>query len=132
MRSPPLPVIIAAVLLALLSLLTLALPLFVVEVIPPVVLYSGVALGLAGLAATGGLWMLKKWGLWLTIVTCAINILWAAPGLAVVLTKPLLTTPLSRSNPLVVIGFVLSLITVAAFSLIITLAVLPSSRRAYR
>src|SRR3954454_4494292 len=89
MRSPPLPVIIAAVLLALLSLLTLALPLFVVEVIPPVVLYSGVALGLAGLAATGGLWMLKKWGLWLTIVTCAINILWAAPGLAVVLTKTL-------------------------------------------
>src|SRR3954471_2843192 len=113
MRSPPLPVIIAAVLLALLSLLTLALPLFVVEVIPPVVLYSGVALGLAGLAATGGLWMLKKWGLWLTIVTCAINILWAAPGLAVVLTTPSLTTPLSSpSAPLVVTGFVLSLITV--------------------
>jgi hypothetical protein len=118
---------IAAVLLALLSLLTSALPLFVAVLIPAVVLYSGVALGFAGLAATGGLWMLKRWGLWLTIVTSAINFLWAAPGLAVVLT-----TPLWRSDPVVVTGFVLSLITVAAFVLVIALTVLPSSRRAYR
>ena len=127
MRTRPLPVTITAALLALFRSATLALPLFVIEAMPAVVVYSGVALGLAGLAASGGLWMLKKWGLWLTIVTCAINILWAAPGLAVVLT-----TPLSRSKLVVVIGFVLTVITVAAFVLVIVLTVLPSSRRAYR
>ncbi len=127
MRTRPLPVTMAAALLALFSLATLALPLIVIEAMPAVVVYSGVALGLAGLAASGGLWMLKKWGLWLTIVTCVVNIVWAVPGLAVVLT-----IPLSRSNPVVVIGFVLSLMTVAAFVLVIALAVLPSSRRAYR
>ncbi|MCA1729865.1 MAG: hypothetical protein LC751_10815, partial [Actinobacteria bacterium] len=33
-----------------------------------------------GLVASVGLWMLKKWGLWLTIVVSVLNILSAAPG----------------------------------------------------
>jgi hypothetical protein len=131
MHSRPLPVIIAAALLALFSLLILTLPLFVASMIPAAVLYLGGTLGVAGLVAAGGLWTLKKWGFWLTIVTCAINILWAAPGLTVMLTTPL-SAPLARSDPGVLVGFVLSLITVPAFVLVIALAMLPSSRRAYR
>jgi len=57
-----------------LSLPNLLGPLLPSEGVPAlVVVYSGVALGVAGLvaAAAGGLWMLKKWGVWLAVVVCA-------------------------------------------------------------
>ena len=64
MRSRPLPVTAAAVIQALVSLLSLPGPLLPgSEGVPAVVLYSGIVLGVAGLVASAGLWMLKKWGL---------------------------------------------------------------------
>jgi uncharacterized membrane protein (DUF2068 family) len=41
----------------------------------------GVVLGIAGLIAAAGLWMLKKWSIWLTIIVSALNLLSAAPGI---------------------------------------------------
>ncbi len=112
----PLSVTIAAVLLALFSVLNLAFPLFPTEGIPAFVIYSGVVLGVAGLAAAAGLWMLKRWSMWLTIVVSVLNILAAAPGVAF--------APDLTSRALATVGVVGS-------ALIILLVVLPDSRRAY-
>jgi hypothetical protein len=40
-----------------------------------------VVVGIVGLLGTAALWTLKKWGLCLIVVLCALNILSAAPGL---------------------------------------------------
>ena len=61
MRTRPPTVTAAATPLALLSLPSLVFPLLPTEGIPALVVYSGVVLGVAGLAAAVGLWMLKKW-----------------------------------------------------------------------
>ncbi len=115
MHSRPQPVTVAAVLLALLSLPNLVFPLLPTEGIPAVVVYLGVVLGVAGLVAAAGLWMLKKWGLWLTIVVSALNLLSAAPGIT------------SAPNA----GLQLAaLVTVVVSALIIVLVVIPTSRRA--
>jgi len=83
MQGRPLPVTAAAVLLALISLAGLPGPLLPgSEVVPAVVLYSGIVLGVAGLIAAVGLWLLKRWSFWLTIVVSALNLLSAAPGIA--------------------------------------------------
>src|SRR5215208_3115581 len=78
----PLPVTIAVVLLALLSLANLLSPLMPSEGVPAFVNYLGVVLGVLGLLGAAGLLLLKRWGLWLTVVVCVLNILSAAPGLA--------------------------------------------------
>jgi PAS domain S-box-containing protein len=81
-RARPLPVTVAAVLLALFSLLTLICPwLLAAAEIPAFVVYLGVVLGVAGLLAAAGLWMLKRWSVWLTIVVCVVGILSTDPGL---------------------------------------------------
>ncbi len=116
MRSRPLPVTVAAILLALVSLPNLVFPLLPTEGIPAVVVYLGVVLGVAGLVAAAGLWMLKKWGFWLTIVVSVLNLLSAAPGIA---EAP--NTALQAA----------ATVTVAVSALIIVLVVLPSSRRAF-
>jgi len=86
------------------------------EGVPEVVLYSGIVLGIVGLVAAVGLWMLKKWSLWLTIVISVLNILSAAPGVAFAPNAALQ---------------VAATVTVVVFALIIVLVVgLPSSRRA--
>jgi hypothetical protein len=79
------------------------------------VLYSGIVLGVAGLVASAGLWMLKKWGLWLTIVVNVLGGLSAAPGVAA-----------APNAALQAAAVVFALISV----LVIVLVVLPSSRRA--
>jgi hypothetical protein len=90
MRSRPVPVTVAAILLALCSLLSLPGPLLPgSEGVPEVVLYSGIVLGIVGLVAAVGLWMLKKWSLWLTTVVSVLNILSAAPGVAFAPNTPL-------------------------------------------
>jgi len=48
--------------------------------IPPVVVYGDVALGVLSLVAGFGLWNLKRWGIMLTFITAALNIVSAAPG----------------------------------------------------
>src|SRR5215207_4906300 len=68
MRSRPLPVTVAAILLALFSVLwdlsfllwTQAVPRE--EEIPVFIVFLTVVVGVAGLVGAAGLWMLKKWG----------------------------------------------------------------------
>ena len=115
MRSRPVPVTVAAILLALCSLMSLPGPLLPgAEGVPEVVLYSGIVLGIVGLVAAVGLWMLKKWSLWLTIVVSVLNILSAAPGVAF--------APNAALQAAATIGVLVP-------ALIIVLVVLPTSRR---
>jgi hypothetical protein len=81
MRSRPLPVTLAAILLALFGVLNLLAPLFPTEGIPAVVVYLAVVVGVVGLLGAAGLWMLRKWGIWLTTAVCVLNILSAASRL---------------------------------------------------
>jgi hypothetical protein len=85
MRSRPQSVTVAAILLVLLSLFDFP---WLFELLfpgaeepPAVILYSGYVLGIAGLVVALGLWMLKPWSLWATIVVCVLNLLTGLPGL---------------------------------------------------
>jgi hypothetical protein len=116
MRSRPLPVTVAAVIQAVFSLLSVPGPLLPgSEGVPAVVIYGGIVLGVAGLVASAGLWMLKKWGLWLTVIINVLNALSAAPGLVV--------APSAALQAAALVGVLIS-------ALIIVLVVFPSSRRA--
>ena len=116
MRSRPTTVTVAAVLLGILSLLNLAWPLFLLEAVPAVVVWGGVVLGVVGLVAAAGLWVLKRWAVWLAVVVSALNLLSAAPGVAF------------PSNGAL---WVAAAVTVLVSALIIVLVVLPASRRAF-
>jgi hypothetical protein len=119
MRSRPLPVTAAAILLVLLSLFDFPLPYMLlfpgVEEPPAFVIYSGYVLGIVGLVAAVGLWMMKGWSLWATIVVCVLNLLAGAPGVVLAPTAGLRATVA---------------VTEVVAVLIIVLVVLPSSRRA--
>jgi hypothetical protein len=116
MRPRPVPVTVAAVIQALFSLLSLPGPLLPgSEGVPAVVLYSGVVLAVVGLVASAGLWMLKKWGLWLTIIVNALGAISAAPGVV--------AAPNAALQAAALVGVLISV-------LIIVLVVLPPSRRA--
>ncbi len=114
----PLPVTGAAILLALISLMSLSRLLLTggPEGVPAVVIYAGTVLSIAGLVAAVGLWMMQKWSLWLTIVVSVLTILASAPGLAI--------GPDATSKAIVAVVVVVN-------ALIALLVVLPSSRRAY-
>ena len=119
MRSRPLPVTIAAILLVLLSLFDFPWPYELLfpgaEEPPAFVLYSGYVVGVVGLIVAVGLWMLKPWSYWATIVVCVLNFLFEFPGL--------LFTPGAALKALIAVTEVVAI-------LIIVLVVLPSSRRA--
>ena len=121
MRSRPLPVTVAAILLVLLSLTNFPWLydfLFAAgefEGPPAFILYSGYVLGVAGLVAAVGLWMLQKWSYWVTIVVCVLNFLFGLP--------PLLLLPGAALKAFIAVGEVVAI-------LIIVLVVLPDSRRA--
>ena len=119
MCSRPLPVAVAAILLVLLSLFDFPwawLLLFPwVEQPPASVIYSGLVLGFVGLVVGVGLWMIKTWSLWATVVVCVLNFLLGAPGVVMAPTAAIGAT-----------NIVLEVVTV----LILVLVVLPSSRRA--
>jgi uncharacterized membrane protein (DUF2068 family) len=113
-------VTVAAILMALFSLMNFPGPWWyvvagVAEVTPMFVIYAGIVLGIVGIVAAVGLWMMKTWSFWLTIVVCVLNILLTASGLVMVLPGGL-----KALIALQTIGFVL----------VIVLVVLPSSRRA--
>ena len=122
MRSRPTTLTVAAILLALSSVLfNLAFPLWAnavprEESVPAIVVYLAVGVGVAGLAAAAGLWMLRKWGIWLTIVVCVLSVLDAASGVA--------------GAPNVALR-VAAAVVVVVFALIVVLVVLPTSRRAF-
>ena len=49
---------------------------------PPIIVYYALTVGgIGGLIAAVGLWMLKRWGLWLTIGISSLSILVSVPGL---------------------------------------------------
>jgi uncharacterized membrane protein (DUF2068 family) len=66
--------------------------------------------------ASVGLWVLKRWGVWLAVVVGALNLLSAAPGI-----------PFGPNAALRVAATA----TVVVCALIVVLVVLPASRRAF-
>ena len=84
MSAPPQIVVVTAVLLALLSLLNLISPLFTSGGASegPGLLYDAftVGVGVAGLIAAGGLWMRKRWSVWLTITVCVLSFILVFPS----------------------------------------------------
>jgi uncharacterized membrane protein (DUF2068 family) len=116
MHSRSMPITVAAILMALISLSSLPTPFLPgAEEIPAIVNYGGVVLGIVGLVAVVGLWMEKAWSFWLTIVVSALNLLTAAPGVAF--------APNVGLQALAAVGVVVP-------ALIIVLVVIPSSRHA--
>ncbi len=122
MRARPLTVTVAAVLLALVSvLLNVSFPLWGNAIpregeLPAVVLYLIVVVGVLGLVGAAGLWMLRRWGIWVAIVVCVLNIL---DGASAAVAGP--TAALQVAGGAIVV----------VCALIVILVVLPSSRRAY-
>ena len=80
--SRPMSLTIALALLVLMGVGHLFVP-FVPDAakIPAFVVYGDVVLGLIGLIAAFGLWRLKQWGLVLSLIILALNIISAAPGM---------------------------------------------------
>jgi hypothetical protein len=119
MPSRPLPVIVAAILLVILSLFNFPWPYELLfpgaEEPPAFLLYSGYVVGIAGLVVAIGLWMLKPWSLWATIVVCVLNFLFGLPGL--------LFAPGAALKALIAVTEIVAV-------LVIVLVMLPSSRRA--
>ena len=116
-RSRPQTVTVAAVLLALFSVLNVLFPFLPTEGIPAAAVYIGVVAGAAGLVGAAGLWLLRKWGIWITIIVSVLNILDAAPGIALAPNAALQ---------------VAATVTVLGFALVLVLVVLPTSRRTFR
>ena len=119
MRLRPLPVTVAAILLVLLSLFDSPWPyelLFPGVEAPPAFLnYLGYVVGLVCIVAAVGLWMLKPWSYWTTIVVSALNFLLGAPGV--------IFAPGATLKALIAVTEVVAI-------LIIVLVVRPDSRRA--
>lgn len=111
----PGPVTVAFVLLALLSVLNFISPLLPTDY-PTIVLFLGGALGVVGLLAAAGLWQMRRWGLFLTIIASLLNILLAAPG---IFAEPHAT------------GKLLAGVTTVGFALVIVLVMRSNSRRAF-
>ncbi len=120
MHTRPQPVTIAVVSLALLSLLNLISPLVTAPLLqtdyPTIVHSLAIALVVLGLLAAGGLWMLRRWGLLLTVIVYMLNILLAAPWIAVE----------SQAT-----GKLLAGVTTAGFALVLVLMMQRNSRRAF-
>ena len=116
MRSRPLPVTVAAIVLALFSVLyDLSFPLWAEEELPVFSVYLIVVVGVVGLVAAAGLWMLRRWGFFLTVIVSMLNILVAAPWIAVE----------SQAT-----GKLLAGVTTVGFALVLVLVMQSSSRRA--
>ena len=115
MRTRPLPVSVAAILLVLLSLFDFPWPFPGMEEAPAFVIYSGIVLGIVGLVVAVGLWMMKRWSFWLTIVVSVLNFLLGLPGV--------LFAPGVALKAFIAVTMVVAV-------LIIVLVVLPDSRRA--
>ena len=115
MHTRPQPVTIGLVLLVLLSLLNFISP-FLPTDYPTIVLFLGGALGVVGLLAAAGLWMLKRWALLLTIIVSVLNLVLSIPGIV--------------AEPQAV-GKLLAGVTTVGFILIIVLVMRANSRRAF-
>jgi hypothetical protein len=118
-RSRPQSLTIAAILLVLLSLFDFPWPYQLLfpgaEQPPAFLLYLGYVVGIVGLFIAVGLWMMRKWSFWATIVVCVLNFLLGAPGV--------IFAPGAALKAVIAVGEVMAV-------LIIVLVVLPTSRRA--
>jgi hypothetical protein len=77
----PTTMLVALALLVILGIGHLFVPFMQgADKIPPVVVYGDVVLGVLSLITGVGLWNLKRWGVWLTFLIAALNIISAAPG----------------------------------------------------
>jgi uncharacterized membrane protein (DUF2068 family) len=119
MNARPMQVTVAAILLVLSSLLNSPWPWFALlpgaEETPAPIVYASIVLGVLGIVAAVGLWIMKPWSLWATIVVCVINILLNGFGLVAVPTVALQAFTAVQG-----VGFILTLV----------LVVLPASRQA--
>ena len=120
MRMRPLPVTVAAILLVLLSLTNFPWLYWFLfpgaEEPPAFVLYLGYVVGVVGLVVAVGLWMMKRWSFWLTIVVCVLNFLLGLPGVLFA--------------PGVALKVFIAVTEIVAV-LIVVLVMLPGSRRAF-
>jgi uncharacterized membrane protein (DUF2068 family) len=120
MSPRPMLVSVVAVLQVILNVLNFPGPWWYMfpgaEEAPAFVIYSGIVVGIVGIVASVGLWMLKSWGYWLTVIGSVLNILLGMPGLFLVPVGAL-----KAAIAVQTIGFVLVLV----------LVVLPTSRRAF-
>lgn len=117
MHSRPETVSVASVLLALLSLPNVLYPFLALEGELLPLIYLTVVFGVAGLIAAAGLWMVKRWALWLSIVVCLLGGIFSwAPVI------PQAPTALHLG---------LAAVVVVSSIIIMVLVVLPTSRRAY-
>jgi hypothetical protein len=115
----PMPVTIAVVLSVLLIIANfagLALPTGGEDVPLPVIIVS-IVLGVAGIPAAIGLWLLRRWGFILTLIVTALNLLSALPGIF-----------LGPTAAIKIFSAVGGLIAIA----ILVLVTRPEARRAYR
>ena len=114
----PLNVTIAAILLEVFSALNLVSPLILgaSDEVPAFTGCLHVALGVAGLVASAGLWILKKWGVALAIVVSVLNALSATPGVPFAPTADL---------------FGSAVVAVAVFASMAILVILPGTLRTF-
>ena len=119
MRARPLSITIAAVLLLLVSITDFPLPwstMFPGAEEPPwFILYPSIVVGIAGIVAIYGLWTLKSWSLWTTVIVAVLNVLLSLPAFGADLPPALIAT--------------IAVMGVAAL-LVLVLVLLPSSRAA--
>jgi hypothetical protein len=115
-HSQPTAVTVAAALLALFSVLNLLFPLLPMEGIPAAAFYLSVVSGAAGFAGAAGLWLLRGWGFWITVIVSVLNIVDAAQGMAFA--------------PSAALQFAAT-VTVLGFGIVVVLIMLPTSRRAF-
>ena len=122
MSRRPLALSVAAILLVLLSLFDFPWPYEILfpgaEEPPAFFLYLGYVVGVVGIVVAVGLWMMKRWSFWLTIVVCVLNFLLGLP--------PVLFVPGVALNLKVFIA-----VTEIVAVLIVVLVMLPGSRRAF-
>ena len=85
-----------------------------VEEPPAFVIYSGLVVGILSLVVAVGLWLMKPWSLWATIVVCVLNVLSGLPGVILGPTAGIKVT---------------CVVLVLAAVLAMVLVVLPTSRR---
>ena len=120
MRMRPLPVSVAAILLVLLSLTNFPWLYWFLfpgaEEPPAFVLYLGYVVGVVGIVVAVGLWMMKRWSFWLTIVVCVLNFLLGLPGV--------LFAPGAALKAVIAVTEIVAV-------LIVVLVMLPGSRRAF-
>jgi hypothetical protein len=119
MPARPRAVTSAVILSALVAVTDLPFPWWYLfpgaEDAPDFVVYSGTVLAIVGLVVLIGLWLLKPWSFWATIVVMVLNFLLSAPGVF--------------EAPGVALRAFIAVTAVVA-ALVIALVLLPSSRAA--